>query len=172
MGKHYCDYCDVYLTHDSTSVRKAHNSGRNHMQNVRDYYQGLDPAKVQGILADVTRAYEEVGLTRPTEAMGYRPPFRPPMGPGGPNGYGPPGGGYGYRPPGGPGPGGPGPSGGQFGPPPGYGRPPPGMGMGVGGPSGGPPPMGMHGQGPPSGPPPLGMARPPPNFGPPPGFGR
>lgn len=38
MGKHYCDYCDVFLTHDSTSVRKAHNSGRNHLQNVRDYY--------------------------------------------------------------------------------------------------------------------------------------
>lgn len=57
------DYCDVFLTHDSTSgasplipgtaarqsilmnsrrfpltVRKAHNSGRNHLQNVRDYY--------------------------------------------------------------------------------------------------------------------------------------
>ena len=55
--KHYCDYCDVYLTHDSASgelcapfvlthhltayppiVRKAHNSGRNHLANVRDYY--------------------------------------------------------------------------------------------------------------------------------------
>lgn len=32
------DYCDVFLTHDSTSVRKAHNCGRNHLQNVRDYY--------------------------------------------------------------------------------------------------------------------------------------
>jgi hypothetical protein len=33
------DYCDVYLTHDSMSVRKAHNSGRNHLRNVVDYYQ-------------------------------------------------------------------------------------------------------------------------------------
>jgi len=33
------DYCDVYLTHDSISVRKAHNSGRNHIRNVVDYYQ-------------------------------------------------------------------------------------------------------------------------------------
>jgi hypothetical protein len=61
------DYCDVFLTHDSMSgaflsrlpplfiaysfdidrlladlldslVRKAHNSGRNHLSNVRDYY--------------------------------------------------------------------------------------------------------------------------------------
>lgn len=35
----FCDYCDVYLTHDSMSVRKAHNSGRNHLRNVIDYYQ-------------------------------------------------------------------------------------------------------------------------------------
>lgn len=33
------DYCDVYLTHDSMSVRKAHNSGRNHIRNVVDYYE-------------------------------------------------------------------------------------------------------------------------------------
>lgn len=33
------DYCDVYLTHDSMSVRKAHNAGRNHERNVLDYYQ-------------------------------------------------------------------------------------------------------------------------------------
>lgn len=32
------DYCDVYLTHDSTSVRKDHNSGRAHISNVRDWY--------------------------------------------------------------------------------------------------------------------------------------
>ena len=36
------DYCDVYLTHDSMSVRKAHNSGRNHLRNVVDYYQRTD----------------------------------------------------------------------------------------------------------------------------------
>ena len=34
----HTDYCDVFLTHDSTSVRKAHNCGKNHLQNVRDYY--------------------------------------------------------------------------------------------------------------------------------------
>ena len=35
------DYCDVYLTHDSMSVRKAHNSGRNHLRNVVEYYQRM-----------------------------------------------------------------------------------------------------------------------------------
>jgi hypothetical protein len=39
----FCDYCDVYLTHDSMSVRKAHNSGRNHLRNVVDYYQRTCP---------------------------------------------------------------------------------------------------------------------------------
>lgn len=33
----------MYLTHDSMSVRKAHNSGRNHLRNVVDYYQRTAP---------------------------------------------------------------------------------------------------------------------------------
>jgi U1 zinc finger len=41
MPKFFCDYCDVYLTHDSMSVRKAHNSGRNHLRNVVEYYQRM-----------------------------------------------------------------------------------------------------------------------------------
>lgn len=32
------DYCDAYLTHDSGSVRKQHNSGFKHKANVRAYY--------------------------------------------------------------------------------------------------------------------------------------
>lgn len=43
------DYCDVYLTHDSMSVRKAHNSGKNHLKNVVQYYQGRSP-RVRNIL--------------------------------------------------------------------------------------------------------------------------
>ena len=41
MSKPTGDYCDVYLTHDSMSVRKAHNSGRNHLRNVLEYYQRM-----------------------------------------------------------------------------------------------------------------------------------
>ena len=48
---HTGDYCDVYLTHDSMSVRKAHNSGRNHERNVLEYYQrestSLPPPPIQ-----------------------------------------------------------------------------------------------------------------------------
>lgn len=36
------DYCDVYLTHDSMSVRKAHNAGRNHLRNVQSYYERME----------------------------------------------------------------------------------------------------------------------------------
>eukprot|EP00123_Amoebidium_parasiticum_P001136 comp12170_c0_seq1/m.6930 comp12170_c0_seq1/g.6930 ORF comp12170_c0_seq1/g.6930 comp12170_c0_seq1/m.6930 type:complete len:122 (-) comp12170_c0_seq1:85-450(-) len=39
MPRYYCDYCDAYLTHDSASVRKTHNQGRKHRDNVRAYYQ-------------------------------------------------------------------------------------------------------------------------------------
>ncbi|KAG5341947.1 hypothetical protein C0989_006790 [Termitomyces sp. Mn162] len=110
MPKHYCDYCDVFLTHDSTSgkvdaitkqyidpshllwntVRKAHNSGRNHLANVRDYYASLGHDKAQSIIDQITAAYETSG--------------------------GPPPGGFGFGP--------------QHlvGPPPGYGGPPAGFG--------------------------------------------
>ncbi|EEB95728.1 hypothetical protein MPER_05256 [Moniliophthora perniciosa FA553] len=58
MPKHYCDYCDVFLTHDSASVRKAHNSGKNHLANVKDYYASLGHDKAQSIIDQITSAYE------------------------------------------------------------------------------------------------------------------
>eukprot|EP01088_Endostelium_zonatum_P019096 TRINITY_DN6423_c0_g1_i2.p2 TRINITY_DN6423_c0_g1~~TRINITY_DN6423_c0_g1_i2.p2 ORF type:complete len:249 (-),score=82.92 TRINITY_DN6423_c0_g1_i2:900-1646(-) len=39
MPRYYCDYCDVFLTHDSPSVRKAHNQGKPHRNAVRAYFQ-------------------------------------------------------------------------------------------------------------------------------------
>lgn len=39
MTKFYCDYCDTFLTHDSPSVRKTHNTGRKHKEMVRMFYQ-------------------------------------------------------------------------------------------------------------------------------------
>lgn len=63
--------CDVYLTHDSVSVRKAHNSGRNHLQNVRDYYQSLDPAQLQAILDSVYKHYDDLGIERPAVGPAY-----------------------------------------------------------------------------------------------------
>ncbi|KAF9516865.1 hypothetical protein BS47DRAFT_1291770 [Hydnum rufescens UP504] len=70
MPKHYCDYCDVFLTHDSTSVRKAHNSGRNHLSNVRDYYASLGHDKAQNIIDQITQAYES-GNGPPPGGFGF-----------------------------------------------------------------------------------------------------
>ncbi|KAH6649825.1 U1 zinc finger-domain-containing protein, partial [Chaetomium tenue] len=53
----FCDYCDVYLTHDSMSVRKAHNSGRNHLRNVVDYYQQIGHEKAQSVIDSITSSY-------------------------------------------------------------------------------------------------------------------
>jgi U1 small nuclear ribonucleoprotein C len=73
MGRFYCDYCHCYLTydppsenksslltsrHDSASVRKAHNLGRNHLQQVRDYYQKLGFEKTQSVIDSLTQDYQ------------------------------------------------------------------------------------------------------------------
>src|SRR5689334_20419049 len=50
MPKFFCDYCDVYLTHDSMSVRKAHNSGRNHLRNVQAYYEQISSDQTQQVI--------------------------------------------------------------------------------------------------------------------------
>ncbi|KAI9507567.1 U1 small nuclear ribonucleoprotein C [Russula earlei] len=81
MPKHYCDYCDVYLTHDSASVRKAHNSGRNHLANVRDYYASLGHDKAQSIIDQITSAYESGGGP-PPGGFGFGPQHLTPSGPG------------------------------------------------------------------------------------------
>ncbi|KAF8917859.1 U1 zinc finger-domain-containing protein [Mucidula mucida] len=96
MPKHYCDYCDVFLTHDSASVRKAHNSGRNHLANVRDYYASLGHDKAQNIIDQITSAYESGGGP-PPGGFGFGPQHLggpappsfggPPMGFGGPPGF-------------------------------------------------------------------------------------
>ncbi|UZJ51592.1 hypothetical protein CBS101457_000912 [Exobasidium rhododendri] len=170
MGKHYCDYCDVYLTHDSTSVRKDHNTGRNHLQNVRDYYLSLDPAQNEAIFGEVLQDYDMRKLPHPVFI--YQPPGQG-FGGGGFRG----GGGGGFRPPsfGRP----PFQQGGGFqggfNRPPAFGRPPP-FQQQQGPPTGmynRPPPNMMNGGPPPpsGGPVPLGM-RGPNNFGvPPPGYG-
>ena len=38
MPKYYCDYCDMFLTHDSPSVRKTHLEGKFHRENYQNYY--------------------------------------------------------------------------------------------------------------------------------------
>lgn len=69
MGKCYCDYCDVFLTHDSVAVRKQHNDGNRHKQNVCDYYRQFVGQKTQRLIDAVVAAFERrllAGLVVPT----------------------------------------------------------------------------------------------------------
>ena len=52
----------MYLTHDSMSVRKAHNAGRNHLRNVVDYYQQIGHEKAQSVIDSITNSYAAEGL--------------------------------------------------------------------------------------------------------------
>ncbi|KAF2458560.1 hypothetical protein BDY21DRAFT_267618, partial [Lineolata rhizophorae] len=72
----FCDYCDVYLTHDSMSVRKAHNNGRNHLRNVVEYYQQIGHEKAQSVIDSITSSYNAEGQSAPN------PMFAPPPGAG------------------------------------------------------------------------------------------
>ncbi|CAF9920369.1 MAG: hypothetical protein GOMPHAMPRED_002067 [Gomphillus americanus] len=165
------DYCDVYLTHDSMSVRKAHNSGKNHLRNVTDYYQRKKAPKkptiqqphtfaeighdrAQSVIDSITNSYAvdaaagpNPGMQGPPGSTGAPPMFAPNMGRGMPMPFQfPPNMNMNMPPP-------------QFGPPP--------NGMMPNFPMQGGPPPGFAPQNMPMGPSPLG----PGGFGPPPGFG-
>ena len=92
MPKYYCDYCDAFLTHDSPSVRKTHNSGRKHKENVRHYYQAWMEEQAQKLIDATTKAFTTqrmivppTAIPTPAAAMGMggimpRPFMMPPMG--------------------------------------------------------------------------------------------
>jgi U1 zinc finger len=69
MGKCYCDYCDVFLTHDSVAVRKQHNDGNRHRQNVCEYYRQFVGKEGQDKVDTVVAEFECLvakGLVCPT----------------------------------------------------------------------------------------------------------
>jgi hypothetical protein len=69
MGKCYCDYCDVFLTHDSASVRKQHNDGNRHRQNVSEYYRLFIARATQERIDNIVYDFEHrlaKGLVLPT----------------------------------------------------------------------------------------------------------
>ncbi|KAF9127220.1 hypothetical protein BGW39_006035 [Mortierella sp. 14UC] len=90
MPKYYCDYCDIFLTHDSSSVRKAHNAGRNHLINVRTYYNELSQQTTQEVINTITKAYAEAGAAIPPKYSGYPQPQQYPAPAGRYNPYGAP----------------------------------------------------------------------------------
>eukprot|EP00029_Vermamoeba_vermiformis_P006502 TRINITY_DN2568_c0_g1_i1.p1 TRINITY_DN2568_c0_g1~~TRINITY_DN2568_c0_g1_i1.p1 ORF type:complete len:110 (-),score=10.23 TRINITY_DN2568_c0_g1_i1:15-344(-) len=70
MPKYFCDYCDIWLTHDSKSVRRSHNEGWRHKENVRNYYNLLIE-------------FGEVQLTPEAYAMQFMPQYNQSYGHGG-----------------------------------------------------------------------------------------
>jgi len=59
MPKYFCDYCDTYLTHDSPSVRKTHNSGRKHKENVKTYYTTWMEEQAQHLIDQTIKQAEK-----------------------------------------------------------------------------------------------------------------
>nr|AFK36549.1 unknown [Lotus japonicus] len=68
MPRYYCDYCDTYLTHDSPSVRKQHNSGYKHKANVRNYYQQFEEQQTQSLIDQ--RIKEHLGQAAAFQQVG------------------------------------------------------------------------------------------------------
>ncbi|KAJ5440780.1 Zinc finger U1-C type [Penicillium cf. griseofulvum] len=84
------------------SVRKAHNSGRNHLRNVVDYYQQIGQEKAQSVIDSITSSYAAEGQQAPNMMPpgAFPPPFGFPGHPGMPGMPPPP---FGIPPPGAPG---------------------------------------------------------------------
>nr|CAH8849662.1 unnamed protein product [Trichobilharzia regenti] len=89
MPKYYCDYCDTYLTHDSPSVRKTHCGGRNHKDNVKEYYQKWLEEQVQRLVDHTSEAYKQGKMPpplfgapagMPPPGLGYPPRYPPIIG--------------------------------------------------------------------------------------------
>eukprot|EP01026_Neomeris_dumetosa_P064223 TRINITY_DN6108_c2_g1_i2.p3 TRINITY_DN6108_c2_g1~~TRINITY_DN6108_c2_g1_i2.p3 ORF type:complete len:137 (-),score=23.30 TRINITY_DN6108_c2_g1_i2:145-555(-) len=113
MPRYYCDYCDIFLTHDSPAVRKQHNTGYKHKANVRNYYMQFEEIQSQVAIESRMREFEmrkqvafQQHVAQQMAAGGMRPPVQPlapppnwnprmpPPGfppPGFPQGQGPPG---------------------------------------------------------------------------------
>ncbi|KAI1711840.1 u1 zinc finger domain-containing protein [Ditylenchus destructor] len=70
MPKYYCDYCDAFLTHDSPSVRKTHNGGRKHKENVRSYYESWMAEQAQKLVDATARAFQQQRMMHATAALG------------------------------------------------------------------------------------------------------
>ena len=66
LTKHDC------RTHDSMNARKAHNTGRNHVSNVRDYFAGLGHDKAQNIIDAIIQSHETGGRAQMMAAPSMR----------------------------------------------------------------------------------------------------
>src|SRR5690554_2818809 len=81
MPKYYCDYCDVFLTHDTLNVRRAHNAGWKHKTNVRAYYsQFLDEPHLGADLFATPQYRPPMFMPPPVPPQNVKPGMFPPQG--------------------------------------------------------------------------------------------
>lgn len=64
MPKYYCDYCNIYLTHDAPKARRDHNIGWKHALNVKNYYMERIHLLNEG-LETISKAYMDRGEQLP-----------------------------------------------------------------------------------------------------------
>ena len=80
MGRRvYCDYCGIYLPHNSARSRKEHRYGWKHRENFRNFYTEIIKKQKE---EEQRKFFEEKGL--PLPPMGIPPPslafaFPPPL---------------------------------------------------------------------------------------------
>ncbi|MCJ1236013.1 hypothetical protein MMC14_003990 [Varicellaria rhodocarpa] len=55
------------------SVRKAHNTGKNHLRNVVDYYQQIGHEKAQSVIDSITSSYAAEGQAGSNPMLGQQP---------------------------------------------------------------------------------------------------
>ena len=69
MPRYYCDYCDMYLTHDSAIGRKQHNYGWKHRENYRVFYAAVAQQKLQVPRLNIGGVCATKHLRRPSLAL-------------------------------------------------------------------------------------------------------
>lgn len=84
MPRYYCDYCDIFLTHDAPRVIKDHNAGWKHGAKVRSHYLSMNLESMARNIGEVIKDYEErkelVPVPAPisSKAASMKSPFSPP----------------------------------------------------------------------------------------------
>jgi hypothetical protein len=58
MPRYYCDYCDIFLTHDSPKVRRDHNAGWRHCAQVRAHFLAANLERMARHIGEVIKDYE------------------------------------------------------------------------------------------------------------------
>ena len=73
MPKFYCDYCDVFLTNDSISVRKLHCKGWRHKTNVRAFFAQFVGDPTSALMVSTQQVPKEDAKEVPSLMIGVQP---------------------------------------------------------------------------------------------------